>query len=207
MYRYLKISKIRWCVSCLLASALALSMLSMHSTSAFAAVCNPATPLDASAGSASCDMTIAAQVNAGVLTLANDAAVVVTGTPFTLTGAPLVAPFVFTSVVKDHRGSTAGWVLSAASAGLVSGTTTIPVNLTAKDPTSTCANGTCASTTFTAVTLTTTAARFLTTSNAGHTVVVDGDYTNKTDGTFTIPAGSPAGTYTGIITITLSNTF
>jgi hypothetical protein len=207
MKRYLKISKIRWSVSLLLASALALSMLSMHSTTAFAAACNPATPLDASAGSASCDMTIAAQVNAGILTLANDAAVVVTGTPFTLTGAPIVAPFVFTSLVKDHRGSTAGWVLSASSAGVANGSTVLPINFTAKDPASTCTNGTCASTTFTAITLTTTPARFLTTSNAGHTVVVDGDYNNKTDGTFTIPAGSPAGSYTGIITITLSNTF
>jgi hypothetical protein len=207
MYGYLKFSKIRWCVNILFASALALSLFSMHSTSAFAAACNPATPLDASASSASCDMAIAAQVSAGVLTLANDAAAVVTGTPFTLTGAPIVAPFVFTSVVKDHRGSTAGWVLSAASAGVVNGTTTIPVNFTAKDPASTCVNGTCASTTFTAITLTTTATRFLTTGNASYTIVVDGDYTNKTDGTFTIPAGSPAGAYTGIITITLSNTF
>ena len=207
MYRYLKIPQLRWCVSFTLAGALVLSMLSMHSTPAYAAACNPATPLDASAGSASCDMSISAVVSAGVLTLANDAAAVVTGTPFTLTGAAIIAPFTFTSLVKDHRGSTAGWVLSAASAGLSSGTTVLPVNLTAKDPASSCTNGTCASTTFTAVTLTTTAARFLTTGNAGHTVVVDGDYTNKTDGTFTIPAGSPAGTYSGIITITLSNTF
>jgi hypothetical protein len=198
----------RWSTSLALTCFLALSTLVLSSSPTFAAACNPGTPLDASGGSASCDMTIAAQVNPGVLTLANDAAANVPGTPFTLNGTPILATFTFNSVVRDHRGSTAGWALLAASAGLKNGTTTLPLNLTAADPASTCINGTCPATTFTPVVpLTTTAATFLTAGNAAHTIIVDGDYTNRTDGTFTIPTGSPAGSYTGIITITLSNVY
>ncbi len=194
--------------SLFLACFLAVSILALSSSPTFAAACNPGTPLDATGGSASCDMSITAQVNPGVLTLANDAAANVPGTPFTLNGAAIPATFTFNSIVRDHRGSTAGWALLAASAGLKNGTTTIPLNLVAADPASTCINGTCPPTTFTAVApLTTTATTFLTAGNAAHTIIVDGDYTNRTDGTFTIPTGSPAGTYTGVITITLSNVY
>jgi hypothetical protein len=207
MHHYPKVSLSKWCTSLLLTSILALSVLTIQITPAFAAACNPGTPLDASAGSAACDMSITAQVNPGVLTLANDASAVVAGTPFTLAGSPILATFTFTSIVKDHRGLALGWVLSAASAGITNGTTTLPLSLTAKDAASTCVNGTCPPTTFIPITLTTTTARFLTTGNAAHTLVVDGDYTNKTDGAFTIPTGSPSGTYSGIITITLLNTF
>ena len=208
MQRFLPTNFIRGGSNMIVASALILAALAFSSSPAFAAACNPATPLDASGGSASCDMSITAQVNPGVLTLSNDAAATVVGTPFTLTGAAISTTFSFTSLVKDHRGSTAGWSLSATSAGIKNGTTTIPVNLTAKDAASTCTNGTCPATTFTAVTpLTTTAQVFLTAGAATGGPVVDGDYSNKTDGTFTIPAGSPAGTYTGTITITLANVF
>lgn len=207
MSRYPKMSLPRWWPKLLFVCALAIPILTMPGTPAFAAACNPATPLDASAGSASCDMSITAQVNPGVLTLTNDASAVVAGTPFTLAGFPLVAPFTFTSIVKDHRGLALGWVLSAASAGITNAGTTLPLSLTAKDAASSCTNGTCPPTTFIPITLTTTTARFLTTGNAGHTLVIDGDYTNKTDGAFTIPTGSPSGTYSGIITITLLNTF
>ena len=207
MDHYPKMSLPRWWTSLLFICTLFISVLILPATPAFAAACNPATPLDASAGSASCDMSITAQVNPGVLTLTNDAAAVVLGTPFTLTGSPLLAPFTFTSLVKDHRGLALGWVLSAASAGITNGGTTLPLSLTAKDAASSCTNGTCPPTTFIPITLTTTPQRFLTTGNAGHTIVVDGDYTNKTDGAFTIPTGSPSGTYSGIITITLLNTF
>ncbi|GCE15223.1 hypothetical protein [Tengunoibacter tsumagoiensis] len=189
-------------------SSVTCSLLFGFNATALAAACNPATPLDASAGSASCDMTINAQVNPGVLTLTNDAAAAVPGSPFTLTGANLPGTFTFTSVVKDHRGLALGWTLSAASSGLKNGTTTLPLNLTGLDVSSSCTNGTCTSTTFTAVTpLTTTSTKFLTAGNSAHTIVVDGDYTNKIDGTFTIVAGSPSGLYSGIITITLANTF
>ncbi len=207
MYSYQKTPLLRWCASLLLVSGLAVSLLAIQSTHAFAAACNPAAPLDASAGSAACDMAISATVNSGGLTLANDATALVAGTPFTLLGSPIVANFTFTSLVKDHRGLALGWVLSAASPGIINGTTTLPLNLTARDAASTCINGTCSSTTFTPVTLTATSARFLTTGNAGHTLAIDGDYSNKTDGAFTIPSGSPSGTYTGIISVTLLNTF
>ncbi len=207
MYNYSKNPFLRWWTSFLLVSTLAISLLAMQNTYAFAAACNPATPLDASAGSATCDMSITASVSPGVLTLANDAAAAVTGTPFTLAGSAIIAPFTFTSLVKDHRGSTTGWALEANSAGIINGTTTLPLSLTAKDAASTCINGTCSAVTFSAITLTTTATRFTQAGNAGHTIVVDGDYSNKTDGAFTIPTGSPAGTYAGTITITLLNTF
>ncbi len=197
----------RWICFLLLISALTIALSTMQITPVFSAACNPATPLDASGGSASCTMAITAQVNPGVLTLANDAAAVVAGTPFTLAGTAILATFTFTSVVDDHRGLSLGWVLSAASAGIINGSTTLPLSFTALDAASSCSNGTCATATFIPITLTTTTARFLTTSNAGHTIVVDGNYTNKIDGAFTIPTGSPSGTYAGSITITLLNTF
>ncbi|MBA2677755.1 MAG: hypothetical protein H0U76_05095 [Ktedonobacteraceae bacterium] len=190
------------------ASFLALATLTLSVTPAFAAACNPATPLDASGDSASCDMSISALVNPGVLTLTNDAAAIVSGGPFTLAGAAIGVSFSFISLVKDHRGSTADWSLSAASAGLINESTTIPLNLTAKDAASTCTNGTCPATTFTALTsLTTTPQVLLTVGVATGGPVLDGDYSNKTNGTFIIPAGSPSGTYSGTITITLANVF
>ena len=207
MCRYQKIFLSKWWTNFLLTSALIISVLTIQITPAFAAACNPGTPLDASAGSASCDMSITAQVNPGVLTLANDAAAVVNGTPFTLAGSPILATFTFTSIVRDHRGLSLGWVLSAASAGITNGSTTLPLSLTAKDAASSCINGTCPPTTFIPITLTTTTARFLTAGNAAHTLIVDGDYSNVTDGAFVIPTGSPSGTYSGIITITLLNAF
>jgi hypothetical protein len=209
MYSYQKPPLLRWWASLLLASTLAVSLLAIQSTYAFAAnaPCTPSSPLNTSAGSAACDMAISAIVNSGVLTLTNDATAVVAGTPFTLLGSPIFATFTFTSVAKDHRGLALGWVLSAASAGIVNGTTTLPLSLTAKDAASSCINGTCLPTTFTPITLTTTPARFLTAGDASHTLAIDGDYSNKTDGAFTIPPGSPSGTYSGIISITLLNTF
>jgi hypothetical protein len=207
MYRPLKTCIIRCSISFILSCILVMSTFSLPMPLALAAACIPATPLDASAGSANCDMSITAQVNPGVLTLANDATAVVTGTPFTLTGIPIVPNFAFTSIVKDHRGSTAGWALEAASAGITHATTTLALSLTAKDgPGTSCTNGTCTSATFTPITLSTTATRFLQAGN-GTTTVVDGEYTNKTDGQFTIPPGAPSGSYTGTITITLLNTF
>ena len=208
MSSYLRIALSRWLSSVALASMLAVSMFSLTSSPLFAAACDPATPLDASTTAASCDMSVTARVNPGVLTLANDAAVTVPGSPFTLSGADISATISFTSIVKDHRGSTSGWALSASSAGLVNGSLTIPINLTSEADTSSCTNGTCPSTTFIALSpIPTTPATFLHAGNTGHTVVVDGDYTNHTNGTFSIPAGSPSGSYTGTVTITLSNAF
>jgi hypothetical protein len=207
MYRYPKISWSRWCTGLLVVSALALSLFFRQDTSAFAAACNPGISLDASDGSAACDMAITVQVNPGVLTLTNDAAAVVNGTPFTLAGTPLVAPFTFTSLVRDHRGVGLGWVLSAASAGISNAGTTLPLSLTARDAGSTCSGGPCPTPAFIPVTLTTTPTRFMTAGNATHTTIIDGDYSNKIDGAFTIPTGSPSGTYSGIITITLLNSF
>ncbi len=211
MNRRLRAQISRWGVSFVLANVLAtLALLTFGGvTQAANPACNPATPQDASSGSTICDMSINAQVNPGVLTLANDAAATVPGTPFTLTGAAITANFSFTSVVKDHRGSTAGWALSAQSAGIKNGTTTLPLSLTSEDVTSSCTNGSRPATTFTALSPVPSASSsiFLTAGNASGTVVVDGDYTNKTNGQFTITAGSPAGAYAGSITITLANVF
>ena len=186
-----------------------LCAFALSSSPTFAVGCSITTPLDASAGSASCDMGIAATVNPGVLTLANDANATVPASPFTLTGSALTVNFNFASIVRDHRGSTAGWALEAASTGLHNGTTTIPLTLTADTfggGGSSCTNGTCTPTSFTSIGLTTTPARFLQAGN-GTSIIVDGDYTNETYGYCTIPAGSPAGSYTGTITITLLSTF
>ncbi len=195
----------------MLASVLAaLALLPFSGTTRAAnPACNPGTPQDASAGSALCDMTINAQVNPGVLTLANDAAATVSGTPFTLTGASITANFIFTSVVKDHRGSTAGWALSAQSAGIKNGATTLPLSLTSEDVTSSCTNGTCTTPVFTALSPipSASAGTFLIAGGPPTNPVIDGDYTNKTNGRFTIAPGTPAGAYSGTITITLTNIY
>ncbi len=211
MYCYQQTTLLRRCIRPLLVGALAVSLLVIHSTHTFAAACNPATPIDASTGTpvAACDMSISAVVNSGVLTLANDAAAVVVGSPFTLTGIAQTPTFTFTSLVKDHRGLNNGWILKANSAGIVNGGTTLPLLLTAKDVASTCTNGSCTyPSVFTAITLTTTSVTFMTAGITAHGgSIVDGDYSNKIDGSFTIPPGSPPGTYSGTITITLLNTF
>lgn len=206
IYHPLKTHIARWWTRSILACILVVSTLALYSSATFAAACIPGTPFVANEGSASCDMSVTTQINPGALTLTNDAAATVPGTPYTITKTDIIANFNFTSSVKDHRGNTVGWSLQASSTGITHGTTTLPLKLTAKDAGTSCTNGTCAPTTFTPMTLTGTAAKFLQAGN-NTTIVVDGDYTNKTDGQFTIPAGAPAGAYTGTITIILSNTF
>ncbi len=206
MYSYQKIFVLKCCASLLSVGALAVTLLATQSTHAFAAACARNTPLSAGAGSATCGMSITiVVVNRGKLISTNTA--VAPGIPITSPGSSIVSPFTFTTVTKDHRGLALGWVLSAASAGIVNGMTTLPLSLTGKDIASSCTNGTCPPTTFTPIILTTTTARFLTVGDTSHTLATDGDYSNKTDGTFTVPADSPLGIYTGIISITLLNTF
>ncbi len=179
MYSYQQTPLLRWCASLLLVSALAISLLAIQNTHAFAAACDPAAPLDAAASTAgapvNCDMSITAAVTSGGLTLANDAAATVSnlGT-FALAGADIHPTFTFTSLVKDHRGSTSGWNLEANSAGLTIGGlgagTNLGLTLTGKDAASAChQSGTTGALCTTAsafaaaaVPLTTTAASFMT---------------------------------------------
>lgn len=199
---------VKWRTTFLLAGLLALFVQTLCFLPARAVTCNPGLALDASGGSASCDMNMLAQVNAGVLTLANDTDATVPGSPFTLSGTPVLATFSFSNFVRDHRGSTDGWAVEAASNGLVGPLATLPLNLVSLDPSSSCVSGTCPPATFTPVTpLTTVPARFLAAGNALHNVVVDGDYTSKVNGSFTIPAGAASGVYTGVVTLTLLNSF
>ncbi len=208
MKRCLKTKISRWWAISVLASVLAVSSIVLSSSPTLAATCNPGVPLDGTSGPVSCTMAIGATIGAGEFILANDASARVSNSPFTLSGTNITAGFNFTSVVEDHRGTTSGWTLQAASSGITNGTTTFALGLTSLNGTSSCTSGTCSAVTFTSVNpLTTTAATFLTAGNTGHTIVVDGDYTNVIDGQFIIPAGSPAGNYTGIITISLLNTF
>lgn len=193
--------------TCLLVGIVAISSFVASSSQVFAATCNPSLPLDASGGSASCDMTIAAQVNSGVFTLAADSSATVTGSPFTLSGTDIVAAFRFSGTVRDHRGNTNGARLMAASAGISNGTVIFPLNITSVASLS-CTNGTCPPVSFTLITpLTTTPQAFFSGGNTAHTLIVDGDYTATINGQFTIPTGSPSGVYTGIMTATLMNTF
>ena len=170
------------------------------------------TPIDASASTAaapvSCSMSIAATLNSGGLTLANDSAATVTGSPPVLGGAPIIVPFSFTTIVRDHRGSTNGWLLEASSAGITNNTTTYPLTFTSAGSGSSCMNGTCSPTTFTAIDpLTTTPQIFEQVGSTNHTTVIEGDYTLVTNGNCTFPADAPVGTYTGVITISLLNSF
>lgn len=208
MKRYLRSRISRWWATSLFASVFALSSLVWSSSPTFAAACNPSLALDASGGPVSCDMLIGAQINGGLLELENDSAARVAGSPFTLAGASITAVFSFTSVVDDHRGNTNGWRLLASSAGISNGTTILPLSLMSLDTSSACVVGTCSPPNFTPITpLTTTPTSFLSTGNATHTIIVDGDYSNKINGQFMIPPGAPSGSYTGIITIALSNTY
>lgn len=208
MKRYPNMHIVRWRIITLLAGLLVICAQVLCVLPARAATCSPGIAFDASGGSASCDMGGLAQINAGALTLANDTDATVPGSPFTLTGTPVLANFSVSNIARDHRGSTNGWAEEASSNGLVGPLSTLPLNLTSLDPSSSCTSGTCPPVTFTPVTpLTATPARFLAAGNAGHTIVVDGDYTNKVNGTFTIPAGSASGVYTAVVTITLLNSF
>ncbi|HEY1354058.1 MAG TPA: hypothetical protein VGF67_30985 [Ktedonobacteraceae bacterium] len=199
---------VRWQTMALLAGLLAICAQTLCVLPARAVGCNPGLALDASGGSASCDMGVLAQINAGVLTLANDTDATVPGSPFTLSGTPVLATFSFSNFVRDHRGSADGWAEQAASSGLVGPLATLPLNLTSLDPSSSCTSGTCPPPTFTPVTpLTPVPARFLAAGNVLHTIVVDGDYTSKINGNFTIPAGAASGVYSGVVTITLLNSF
>jgi hypothetical protein len=204
MYRPSKTYIARWWTSLLLVCILVMSP--WYSSTTFAAACVLGTSLNASAGSAGCDMLVTAQINPGALTLSDDAFATVSGSPYTIKKTAIIATFNFTSIVDDHRGSTAGWALKAASTGIAHASIVLPLSLTAKGFGTNCQNGTCTPTTFTPITLSGTATKFLQAGN-GTTVVVDGDYTNKTDGQFTIPTGVPVGSYTGTITISLVSSF
>jgi hypothetical protein len=208
MNSHLNMPIVKWRTISLLAGVLALCAQMLCFLPARATSCNPGIALDASGGSASCDMGVLAQINAGVLTLANDTDATVPGSPFTLSGAPVLATFTFSNFVRDHRGSTDGWSIEASSSGLVGPLATLALNLTSLDPSSSCIGGTCPPAIFTPITpLTTTPAKFLAAGNALHTIVVDGDYTSKINGTFTIPSGAASGVYTAVVSITLLNSF
>jgi hypothetical protein len=191
----------------LIVCILAASPLIRPGSHVFAALCNPGLPLDASGGSASCDIDVAAQVSSGPFTLAADSSATVPGSPFTLTGADIVADFHFTGYIRDHRGSSSGGRLLGSSAGITNGSATFPLSLLTANPV-TCTNGTCAPATFYPATpLTTTPATVFTAGNAAHTIVVDGNYTAELNGQFTIPKGAANGIYSGVITATLLNAF
>lgn len=208
MRSHLNMHVANWRTIALLAGLLAICAQTLWLLPARAVSCNPGLALDASGGSASCDMGVLAQINAGVLTLANDTDATVPGSPFTLTGVPVLATFSFNNFVRDHRGSTDGWAVEAASTGLVGSLSTLPLNLVSLDPSSSCVSGTCPPVTFTPVTpLTAVPARFIAAGNVLHTIVVDGDYTSKINGNFTIPSGAASGVYTAVVTITLLNSF
>jgi hypothetical protein len=212
MPRNLKTHIVRLWTSSMLACLLAMSALALHSSPTFAQPpCDPNAPLNASGGvGASCDMSIAADLGTGSLTLANDAAVAVTGSPFTLTGAPITAPFSFTSVVKDHLRTTAGWQLQAnlLAGGLTDGTTHInQVDLTNTSVSCVNGNGSCVFNPPTPFTLQAGLGAQTFESAGNGSTVVEGDYTNDTTGTFTFPASANPGHYTGTVTITLLNSF
>jgi hypothetical protein len=209
MQRNLKTHIERVLTSFVFACLLAVPGLALPGLPAFAQPpCDPNAPIDASNGAgASCDMSMTTDLNNGSLTLANDSSVTVTGNPFTRTGAPITAPFSFTSIVKDHRGTTAGWRLQAnlSAGGLTDGTTHIDLNLTNTDVS--CINGSCAHNAPTPITLLGGLGPQTFMSAGDGTTTIEGDYTNNSSGTFTFPASATAGHYTGTITITLLNTF
>jgi hypothetical protein len=189
----------------LLIGFVVISSVMVSGSPAFAAACNPGSPIDASGGSASCDMNVSVEIGTGNLTLANDTSAAVPGSPFTPSGVSTSATFNFNSLVKDHRGSTAGWSLQAASVG-------IPYDagshmlLSLTSATFSCGVGqVCPAPTFTPITLSSTSTTFLAAGNG--TTVIDGDYTNTINGTFTIPPGIAIGSYTGTVTMTLLNVF
>ncbi|HTK10250.1 MAG TPA: hypothetical protein VL485_23980 [Ktedonobacteraceae bacterium] len=207
MKRLLSARIARWWVVSLVAGVLVLSSFTFSSTHALAAACNIGIALDASGGSASCDMSIQAQVTSGVYTFSADSSATVPDSPFTLSGTPILANFHFSGIIRDHRGNTNGGRGLASSSGITNGSTTLPLSITSVGALS-CTNGTCAPPTFIPVIpLTTTPQTFVTGGNAAHTIIVDGDYTGTFDGQFTIPPGSPSGVYSGIIMLTLTNIY
>ncbi|HTK10247.1 MAG TPA: hypothetical protein VL485_23965 [Ktedonobacteraceae bacterium] len=206
MKRYLKTQIARWWVVSLIAGITAISSLAFSSAPVWATACNIGIAFDASGGSASCDMSILAQVSSGAYTFSNDSSATIPDSPFTLVGTPILADFHFTSIVRDHLGNASGGQILASSSGLHNGAVTLPLSLTSLISRS-CTNGACPLVvSFTSLSpVTTTPTPFITIGN--HSAILDGDYTFETGGQFTIPAGSPSGIYSGVVTLTLTNGF
>ncbi len=198
----------------MLATTLATAAFGLQSTASFASnpACNGAgTTFDATAGSASCDMTTSITVNSGTLTLANDAST--TAGAVTLNGTTQNSNFTFANYVNDDRVSTAGWELEASSANsgiqaTVGGTTyTLPVALDSF--TSTCTAGTCVAPALVTAggtgNLNATSTDFIQAGDNTGTTLVTGHYVNTITGHVQVTPSDPAATYTGTITLTLVN--
>lgn len=179
--------------------------------------CEIGTAFDATAGSASCDMTLTSFLPSGDLDFENDAAATMP------VGGSGVGSnnYSFHTNVSDDRGTAAGWhldaapVIAAGRSGLQSplntAATDIPLSLTSTGgPTFALHSGDFCSglltnTTGGSLVLTTAPKTFVTfaPTNASTSRCLANLTTN---GEYTIAPSAPSGTYTGTITITLVNT-
>ena len=167
--------------------------------SAFAADCS--TPIDATAGSASCTITVNALNSSGALTFSG---------PSTITAGPPdpathISDYSFPSTLIDNRSSNAGWSLLASmtGTGLTNGTDSIfpTIDSTTFTPT-TIGSGNCSTTSSSAITLSATDQAFLT--DAGGGLNINCSYANDTHGSINF-TGLSTGSYTGTLNITLQN--
>lgn len=184
-------------------------VFAIYGTNTFAAnpACGPSftVPTAPIPSSASCDTTITTDL-IGQLSFTS-AASVSTQPNVTVNVGGSTANYGFGSTILDLRNTQDGWQLQASSAGLLNGSSVVPLRITGATSTCTASSGgnTCVSTTATPITLTTTPTTFLATGNPTHPI--SGTFNISTTGSYTFPSDAPTGTYSGIITISLVNTF
>lgn len=197
-------------VMLMLSSLMVAGTFALHSPATFAAgPCASTTEevITPPATSATCDMGISTTLGEGVLEFHNDASATVGAVT---AGVASTNDYSFATQVTDLRNTGAGWSLQAASAGLINGTTTIPLLIGTTGSTASCTPsdglGTCVTPAFaTAFSLTSTATTFVSATSTTAVPVLSGTFPITTHGTFHLTGSEPSGAYAGTITLTLNN--
>jgi hypothetical protein len=191
----------------------------MHSSAVFAAPaapCDPANTIDGNttSGTPNCDVAITAgSLGVSGLSFTSDGTTV--GGAIT-TGTNT---FTFGAIVTDVRETQEGWQLQALSAGLSTpghatifipltvGTTGSTATCDAATPTPVVTGSTCPAPAVTSTLLNGTTPTTFVTETADGTNPLSGTATIGVTGTYTIPVGTYPGAYSGVVTLSLLNTF
>ncbi|HYU71612.1 MAG TPA: hypothetical protein VEL31_02935 [Ktedonobacteraceae bacterium] len=152
-----------------------------------------------------CDTTVASSFG-GNIEFSNDATIATTRV-----NVGSATPFTFDTMVKDLRTGTAGtWSLQAVSPGLTIGGAGTPIPLLiggTTTPTTVCTDvPTCptVSSALSTPTDITTVQTFASAVDGGHDTPHGGTVTVTTPGSYTFATNTPAGSYSGTITISLT---
>jgi len=212
MHTKLKMNLLKLGMSLLVVVSMATTFVGQHAFAAppdcsnggTVAVPAPGITITSPATSGTCALTLTATSTGGNLTFSTDSGSVTAGT---YVPATYSSPFTFGSSLTDDRSGSGAWTLQASSTGLAGpGSSIIEPSFDSSTATGTAitgSGGSCATTTSApAITLSGTPQTYL--SAAASTPPVNCTYAISTSGTVNF-VGHAAGTYTGIVTITLLN--